>query len=204
MATRQLDLEIVKGSTFSHVERLALETAPYIYKAITAITKAGPVAITSAGHGLKTGWRAAVVNVGGMRQIKAKYWLPRTSDFHAITVSTTDIITLNDVDSTNFTAYTSGGSLVYYTPLSIASCTARLMIRSTAEATGDPLVSLTSSAGITLDDTEHTITITISATDTAAYTFTRGVYDLELVVTATSVVTKLLSGNVIVSEEVTR
>ena len=204
MATRQLDLEIVKGSTFSHVERLALETAPYIYKAITAVTKAAPVSITSTAHGLATGWRAAILSVGGMRQLRAKSDPPRVNDFHAVTVVDANTITLNDVNSLDFTAYTSGGSLVYYTPLSIASCTARLMIRSTAEATGDPLVSLTSSAGITLDDTEHTITITISATDTAAYTFTRGVYDLELVVTATSVVTKLLSGNVIVSEEVTR
>lgn len=203
MATRQFDLEIIKGSTFSHVERLALETAPYIYKAITAITKAGPAVITSASHGIKAGWRFAIVNVGGMREIKSKNFPPRSTDFHLATVVDTNTVTPNDIDSTNYTAFTSGGSLVYWTPLSLASCTARLMIRATAEATGTPLVSLTDSAGITLDDTEHTITITISATNTAAYTFTTGVYDLELV-TAAGVVTKLLQGSVAILSEVTR
>ena len=197
------DLTIVKGSTFSRVEQRALEVAPFIYKAITAITKAGPAVITSASHGIKAGWRFAVVNVGGMREIKAKSWPPRSTDFHLATAVDTNTVTPNDIDSTNYTAFTSGGSLLYYTPLSLAGCTARMMIRATAEST-TTLASLVSPTDIVLDDTAHTITITISATATAAYTFTVGVYDLELVVTATGVVTKLLSGNVTVVSEVTR
>ena len=200
---RQLDLTIIKGSTFSLVETLSLETLPLVYKPITAITNAGPVAITATGHGLATGWRAAVFAAGGMRQINAKQWPPRSTDFHLVTESTVDVITFNDTDSENFTAYTSGGSLVYWTPLSIATCTARMMIRATALAADPPLVSLASPTDITLDDTNHVITIVIAATVTAAYTFAAGVYDLELV-TAGGVVTKLLSGNVTVADEVTR
>ena len=200
---RQLDLTILKGDTFTLVERLSLETTPYIYKAITGITKAGPAVITSAAHGIKAGWRVAVVNVGGMRQIKSKNWPPRSTDFHLATAVDTNTVTLNDVDSTDYTAFTSGGSLVYWTPRSIASCTARMMIRATAEATAT-LDSLVSPTDIVLDDTEHTVSVSISATDTAAYTFTQGVYDLELIVTATGVVTKLLSGDVTILPEVTR
>ena len=80
------------------------------------------------------------------------------------------------------------------------------MVRATIDDTDTALVSLTSpSGGIVVDDTAKTITITIAASVTAAYTFTTGVYDLELVSpAATPVVTKLLSGNVIVQGEATR
>ena len=201
---RALDITIQKGTTFSLVERLSLETTPLIYKAITGITAASPAVVTAATHGVKTGWRVAVVSPGGMRQIKAKYWPLRSTDFHTATNTDANTVTLNEVNSADYTAYTSGGKLVYYTPLSLSGCTARMMVRATDVATGDPLVSLVSPTDIALDDTEHTITITISATATAAYTFATGAYDLELVVTATGVVTKLLSGNVTVVAEVTR
>lgn len=198
-----VDLTITKGDTFIRVEQRALEIAPFIYKAITAITKAGPAVITSASHGIKAGWRFAVVNVGGMREIKAKNFPPRSTDFHLATAVDTNTVTPNDIDSTNYTAFTSGGSLVYYTPFSLAGCTARMMIRATAEST-TTLESLTDTDGITLDDTNHKLTITLAATKTAAYTWTTGVYDLEIVVTATGVVTKILSGTVYVLPEVTR
>jgi hypothetical protein len=51
-----------------------------------------------------------------------------------------------------------------------------------------------------LDDTAKTITITISATVTAAFTFLTGVYELEI--TISGVVTQLLRGSVTVVEEV--
>lgn len=202
------DLIIQKGSTFSWTLRRQLETAPFVYKPITAITKASPVAITSASHGLATGWRAAVVGVLGMRQINGSGWKeggerPYSSDFHDVTVSDPNTITFNAISSAAYATYTSGGALVYYTPLSIATCTARMQIRATVDAVDPALVSLVSPTDITLDDTNHTITVTIAAAVTAAYTFSAGVYDLELV-TAAGVVTKLDSGNVTVLDEVTR
>ena len=196
------DLTIIKGSSFSRV--LRWESLPLIYKPITAITKAAPVAITSATHGLKAGWRVAVVSAGGMRQINAKNWPLRSADFHKVTVPDPNSVTLNDVNSSEYTAYTSGGYLVSYTPVSLASFTARMQIRSSVDAT-TTLVSLTSSSGITLDDTGHTITVSIPAADTAAYTWTEGVYDLELASgDVPPIVTKLLSGTIFVVSEVTR
>ena len=195
------DITITKGSTFTMTIRW--ESLPLVYTAITAITKAAPAVVTSTSHGLKTGWRAAILSVGGMRQIKSKNTPPRSSDFKKVTFVSSSQVSFNDIDSSDYTTYTSGGYLCSYTPVSLASFTARMKIRSTAlDAT--ELESLTSSAGITLDDTEHTIEIVIPAADTAAYDFTEGVYDLELASgDATPVVTKLLSGNVFVEEEVT-
>lgn len=205
MSCQDQDFEILQGKTFTRVVRW--ETAPLVYKAITAITKAGPVAITATGHGLPDGWRAAVVSAGGMRQINAKNWPLRDTDFHQITKVTADLITLNDTNSADYTAYTSGGSVVYYTPVDLASFTARMQVRAT-QADTTILLSLTDAGvapltGITLDNTLKTITLLISATDTAALTWLTGVYDLELISPA-GVVTQLLSGSVTVVDEVTR
>ena len=201
MSSPTQDITIVKGATFSRV--LRWESTPFVYKAITAVTKAAPVSITAATHGLVTGWRAAVISTGGMRELAAKNWPLRATDFHKVTVVDPNTITINDISSIDFTAFTSGGSLVYYTPVSLSGYTARMQIRPTAEDTATPLVSLVSPTDIVLDDTTKTITISISAAVTAAYTFLSGVYDLELV-SASSVVTKLLSGNVTVESEVTK
>lgn len=195
------DLVIYKGSTFTRVVRWA--SLPYVYTPITAITKAAPVVITAAAHGLRTGWPAAVVSPGGMRQIKAKRSPPLESDMHRVTRVDVDRVSFNEVDSTSFTTYTSGGSLASFTPVDLAGFTARMMVRSTAEDTGTPLLSLVSPTDIVLDNTEHTITVTIDAATTAAITWEDGVFDLELV-SSGGVVTKVLSGNVTAVDEVTR
>jgi hypothetical protein len=173
-------LSIIKGKTVSQVVRW--ETEPLVYKTITGITAAGPVAITAIGHGLVDGWRAAVISVNGMRQINAKNWPLRSSDFHKVTRISADVVTFNDVSSESFSAYTSGGSLVYWTPATLAGFTARMQIRDYVDAPGVPLADLTTeNGGLVLDDTAKTITIFISATDTAAYPWLNGVFDLELV-----------------------
>lgn len=195
------DLIIRRGKTLSQLVRW--ETEPLVYVPITAITQAGPVVITAAAHGLVNGWNVAVVSAGGMRQINSRNWPLRSGDFHKATVLTADSITLNDVNSSGFNAYTSGGSLVYFTQQSLAGYTARMQIRATAEAVDPALVSLVSPTDIAIDDTAQTITITIAAAVTAAYAFGSGVYDLELVSPA-GVVTQLLSGDVTVIDEVTR
>ena len=198
------DLTIIKGKTF--IRTVRWETEPLIYKPITAISKAAPVAITAVGHGMVDGWRAAIVSAGGMRQINAKNWPLRLTDFHKITKTGDDTLTFNDTSSLGYTAYTSGGSLVYYTPSNLSGYAARMMVRATADAADPALVSLASpSGGIVIDNAAKTITITIAATVTAAYTFDEGVYDLELVSgDATPVVTLLLAGNVFVTDEVTK
>lgn len=81
--------------------------------------------------------------------------------------------------------------------------TARLQIRETVSSS-TTLVSLTNTAGITLASTSPNVTISLTPTETAALNFTNAVYDLELVQTSTSKVTRLLEGKVTLSKEVTR
>lgn len=200
MATK-LNLELLLGETFVRVIRWG--APPFIYKPITAITQAAPVQITSTNHGLVTGWPVAVVSVLGMLGINAKHSPPRSNEFVQVTRVDANIITLNTVNSAEFDAYVSGGYLQFYTPVSLAGFSARMTIKN--RIGGTVLATLTSGAPdnrIALDDTNHTITLTISAVDTAAFTFTSGVYDLELV-SPTGTVTRLYQGSIKISREVT-
>ncbi len=68
---------------------------------------------------------------------------------------------------------------------------------------GMVLLSLTTeNGGIVIDSVEKTITRNISAIDTAALTWVRGVYDMELVA-PDGTVTPLGDGTVVVRREVT-
>lgn len=192
------DLTIIQGKTFNRVLRLS--ALPYVYKAISAISKTGPVSITANGHGILDGMRAAVVSVVGMTQINATNTPLRSSDFHKATVVDPNTITFNDINSAGFSTYVSGGYLQYLTPVSLAAATARMSIKDAIG--GTELLRLdTTNSRITVNDTTKTITLTIDAVTTAGLVWTSGVYDLEMVQGTT--VTLLLSGNVTVLPEVT-
>lgn len=87
------------------------------------------------------------------------------------------------------------------TPVDLTNYTARLQARATY-ATGTAVLSLTNGTGITLGGTAGTITLSASATTTAAIPAAQYVYDLELVNGST--VTRLVQGYLNVSAEVTR
>lgn len=197
----KLKLDVLQGETFVRIIRWG--APPFIYKPITAITRAAPAQITAVGHGLVTGWPVAVVSVLGMTEINAQHTPPRVSEYVQATRVDADNITLNTVNSSGYTAYTSGGYLQYYTPVALAGFSARMTIKN--RIGGTVLASLTSGAPdnrIALDDTNHTITLTISAVDTAAFAFTSGTYDLEMVA-PTGAVTRLYQGAITISKEVT-
>jgi hypothetical protein len=70
---------------------------------ITAATQASPVQLTVTGHGMTTGDTVLLENVGGMTEL---------NDTEAVvTVVDADTVTLDGVDGTAYTAYTSGGDL---------------------------------------------------------------------------------------------
>lgn len=193
------NLIIRQGKTFTRTLRWG--ATPYLYKAITGITKAAPAVITSAGHAIPDGWRAAIVSAKGMTQINALNSPPRSSEYHKITAIDTNSVSANDINSAGYTAYASGGYLQMLTPVDLAGYTARMSVKD-AEGGTEFLRLDTSNSRITLDNTAKTITLLADATVTAAITDLYGVYDLELV-SATGVVTVLLSGAVTVIPEVT-
>jgi hypothetical protein len=193
------DYTIVQGATFNPVVRW--ETTPSVFKAITGITKAAPAVVTATAHGVPDGWRVAIVSVVGMTEINAANTPPKKRDYVQVDVVDANTLKLLTVNSAEYTTYSSGGYVQYYTPVDLGGYTARMKIKD--RIGGTELLSLTSGGGtIVLDNTAKTISLLLSATATAALTWKRGVYDLEMVA-PDAVVTRLLYGAVVVSKEVT-
>lgn len=85
----------------------------------------------------------------------------------------------------------------------LTGCTARMHVRQKIDSV-DTLFELTTENGrITLGDAAGTIQLEVAADDTAAITWTSGVYDLEIEF-PDGFVKRLLYGSVSVSKEVTR
>lgn len=198
---KKLDLSILQGKTF--VLHARWGTIPLIYKSITAMQQTAPARVTASGHGIPDGWQVAVVGAKGMTELNAVNNPLKDADFRVATVVDSNTVEFNNVSAAGFKAYVSGGYLAYYTPMSLASYTARMKIKD--KVGGTVLETLTTeNGGITLNNTNKLITITISATATAAYAWKNAVYDLELASgDATPVVTALLFGKVTVTKEVT-
>ena len=85
----------------------------------------------------------------------------------------------------------------------LTDCTARMQIRPNINSS-DVLLALTDGDGTTVDEAGGFIDLYISDDDTAALTFRRGVYDLEIENSSTGDVMRLLQGGVAVSPNVTR
>ena len=199
MSAKHQDLFVTKGDTFERIVRW--ETKPFQYAAISTISQTAPVQITTqASHGLTDGWRVAIIDVVGMVQINSKGKGQRDSDFVPCTYVSPTVIALNDVSSINFDAYVSGGAVKSYTPIDLTSYTAAMQIRDTFG--GNILASIDTTSGITLDPTPQTITLLIDRATTEAFTFTSGVYDLQLI-DGSNKETTILKGQFFVKEEVT-
>lgn len=204
------DLVILQGKTFTLI--LRWETEPVVSKPITAISlAAGAPRLMVTSHDAPDGWRCAVSRVGGMKQINAENNPFRDSDFKTARVIDANTIEFNGVvpcddNGKEWPAYTSGGFIHYNTPVDLTGYSARMEIKdkiggtvlASADAADTPLDIL----DIAIDTTGKTITLTISATDTASIAWKKGVYDLEMV-SSSGVVTALLTGSVSVTKEVT-
>jgi len=128
MSERLQDLYLQQGKTQPLV--LRCETAPIVYKVISAITQGAPARLTTTTpHGMVEGWRAAVTNAKGMTEINATANAVKDKDYHAVTVIDTTTIEFNDVNAAGFKAYLSGGFLQYNTPMDLTGYAGRLHIR---------------------------------------------------------------------------
>lgn len=193
MAPSKLNFKVYQGSTFS--ETLRWESATKVYVPITNITKTAPMVVITAGHEVPAGWRTRITGVQGMKEAN-------TTDYVLATSVTANTLTYNSVNAINYTAYTAGGVLEYNQPVDLAEYTARMQIREKLSS-ATVIKELTSDAGdIVLDNSAKTITIKISAADTAQFAFKSAVYSLELV--NADVVVPFIYGNLTLEAEVTR
>lgn len=90
-----------------------------------------------------------------------------------------------------------------YVPVDLTGCSARMQVRSAVDSATVLLELTTANGGIELGGSSGEITLHLSAADTAALSWARGVYDLEVVM-SDSTVRRLLEGSIKVKPEVTR
>jgi hypothetical protein len=191
----KLNLKVYQGSTFKEVIRW--ESSTKVYAGITAITKSAPILITAIAHGIPVGWRTKITNVLGMKEVNS------TEVYHTVTSTTTDTVTINAINALGHTDYISGGVFEYNQPVDLTGITARMQVRDKLTSDTVLLELTTENGGIIVDNSLKTITLVITATVTAAFTFTQGVYSLELQNVAGEVF-PFTTGNVSVVKEVTR
>ncbi len=75
-------------------------------KAITNITQANPGVVTSNGHGFANGDKVLITNVLGMTQVNKRYWTVKATAANTFALGNDENA---NFDTTNYTAYTSGG-----------------------------------------------------------------------------------------------
>jgi hypothetical protein len=88
-------------------------------------------------------------------------------------------------------------------PVNLTDYTARMQARTSAASSTTVLDMTTGNGKITLGGTAGTITLSLSASETAAITQSTLAYDLELV-SVGGVVTRLVEGQIVLTPEVTR
>lgn len=190
MQPAKLDLHIVQGATLRDTLRLMQPRLEY--RPITGIG-GSPVRLTVE-HGLPGNWLAWAEGVSGMQGVnRALRERP-----HRVTVVDARTLEINALSA--FGLSPSGGQLIYKPPVDLIGAKARMQIR--PQIGGPVLLELTTeNGGLAITD-PGTIERTISAAETAALTWTEGVYDLE-VEYADGTVQRYLQGVVTVSREVT-
>jgi hypothetical protein len=94
------------GDQVMRVYRNGLQVLDGSPKTITGITQANPGVLTSASHGFSNGDEVYVSGVGGMTELNGRNYLVANATTNTFTL--TDLFG-NDIDTTSFTAFTSGG-----------------------------------------------------------------------------------------------
>lgn len=195
---KELNLTIKRGTTFTR--RVRWESRTLAYRPITAVTQTGALQLSVTAHGIPEGWPAALMNAkGGIAELNAEYNPPRDSDFHVASVVDADTVEFNAINGANYKPWTSGGQIVFYLPENLASYgVARCQLRTSFAPDGVLLYE----AAPEIDVTNYAVELAFPAADSAAWTFDRAVYDLE-VEDADGKVQTLLFGEITVDGEVT-
>lgn len=198
MEPAKISYKIYQGSTFNETLRWESETKQYA--PISNITQAAPCVITtSSAHGVPINWRVRVTGVSGMKDINTI----SEDSYYLVTGKTSTTLTLNQVNSAAYGAYTSGGIVEYNTPIPITGYTAQMQIRETLESEVVLHEMTTANGGIVIDSVNYTISLSIPASVTRTFNFDAAVYSCELTDNQNNII-PFLSGNISLVKEVTR
>lgn len=198
MEPAKISYRIYQGSTFNETLRWESETKKYAQ--ISGITQAAPCVITTASaHTIPLNWRIRVLGVSGMKDINTA----SDTDYYLVTSKTTNTVTLNQVNTAGYNAYTTGGIIEWNSPIPLTGYSAQMQIRETLDST-TVIHELTSlNGGINIDPVNYTISFNIPAVVTSTFNFDAAVYSCELTDNQ-GMVYPFLSGGITLIKEVTR
>jgi Flp pilus assembly protein TadG len=128
-----------------------------VAKNITGATRANPVVVTSAGHGLANGDRVYIANVNGMTQIRNKQF--------TVAGVTANTFQLSGVNGSGYSNYTNGGTV---TKCRTASCEIVVTANAHGFATNDK-VFITGVSGMTQINNAANAVWTVTTLDTSNF-----------------------------------
>lgn len=79
---------------------------------VSGITQANPGVVTANGHGLSNGWSVIFTNDGGMTELSGNTYIVSNATTNTFELQEVDGGAYVDVDTSGFTAYSSGGTIV--------------------------------------------------------------------------------------------
>jgi hypothetical protein len=175
--------QIVPGTTVRFVYRWG--AAPLIYVPVT-VSSLTPLQFTATAHGIPDGWSVAIADLASIPQLIAKSWPPTSCDYRQVRVVDANTIEFNTIDAARINgAMAATGKVAYETPTNLASMTGTF----TVDGFVTPFTPV-------FDNTAKTITITISALQSATLTAGQSLSFELLVVDSGLAVTQLDFGQI--------
>ncbi len=201
MGAPVVDITITRGKTFEFMFRYA--EPELVYLPITGLPSIAPVRLTVANHSIPDGWPISIEGVRQPEELNTA-----DGDYLIASAISADTIELNSVRAENWRTYLPGGSVIFNRPFDLIGCSARMQIR---DRIGGSILLTLSSDPLTVPDGEIDIDTSLAAlivrlspVTTAAITWARGVYDLELITPGGDVYPVTAISKVKIGDEVTR
>jgi hypothetical protein len=193
----RVDLCVAQGKTFQRVLRWGRE--PYQYRTVEAVTRDGALRLKSTAHGIPDGWMVALNGLRGMPELNARNQPPSRGDLYKATLIDADTIELNEISGARYGAWRGGGDIQFLSPVNVTGMSARMDIRSHR---GDLLFRAEPGDGrLTVDAALHGVVMRLPQTDTSAFDWACGVYEIEI--SDGTDVFMLAFGEITVKKEVT-
>lgn len=170
-----LPLAITRGETWLQVLRLG--AGDYVYRDIASAEARAPCRLGVTAHGLPEGWFCWIADAKGMLPLNCEP--PRVP--YRVHVVDANTIELLNVNAASWNPYTGRGVLYTRAPYNLTGLQGRMQIRAEAASTSAVLVEITTANNkMVLDAALGTISLTLTAVETAALAFDSAVYDIEV------------------------
>lgn len=198
MAAPQVPLAVARGKTLEAVFLYA-DDAP-VFKPISAMPVKAPCTLTVVGHGVPDGWPVWIEDVKSPAELN----IPRDEPVQVRALGA-DTLVLPALNATSLKAFSGVGTIGYWPPVDLTGYHVRAQVRTKVGGTllftwhSDPTEN--PDGLVTIEG--GTITLHATADTTAALSWSKGVYDAELVAPDGTVVALVAPSAISVESEVT-